>query len=168
MIIGVGSADCGDDAAGIYIANELLKRKMPENIKIALCDSDASLYKLTLRLFGCDDGSQRDYPGHLIFLDAVEMGRNPGDIALMESNEINSRYPQVSTHKLSLSTIARLIEGNGKSRVWLIGIQPKNLKRGSGLSPEVKESADALVRLLTRHIGIKGIAVCEKESHDYV
>jgi len=66
---------------------------------------------------------------HLIFLDAVEFGGAPGSVVLLNSDEIAARFPQVSTHKLSLGLLARQVEANGRTKAWLLGVQPELLSR---------------------------------------
>lgn len=154
LIVGLGSAERGDDGVGLYIAKRLASERLPENVEVVLCESERDLLRLVGTLSVNKDGSADGLPCHVIFLDAVEFGGREGEIAFLGSEEIKSRFPQVSTHKISLSAIAKYIEANGKTSVWLIGIQVKNIRMPSGLSPEVKEAADVLTGLLTRQPGM--------------
>jgi len=154
LIVGLGSAERGDDGVGLYIAKRLACERLPENVEVVLCESEMDLLRLVGTLSVNKDGSADGLPCHVIFLDAVEFGGREGEIAFLGSEEIKSRFPQVSTHKISLSAIAKYIEANGKTSVWLIGIQVKNIRMASGLSPEVKEAADVLTGLLTRQPGM--------------
>jgi hydrogenase 3 maturation protease len=154
LIVGLGSAERGDDGVGLYIAKRLASERLPENVEVVLCESEMDLLRLVGTLSVNKDGSADGLPCHVIFLDAVEFGGREGEIAFLGSEEIKSRFPQVSTHKISLSAIAKYIEANGKTSVWLIGIQVKNIRMPSGLSPEVKEAADVLTGLLTRQPGM--------------
>jgi Ni,Fe-hydrogenase maturation factor len=63
---------------------------------------------------------------NVLFVDAVELGTTPG----------------------SLSLLAEWAESSGTSKAWLLGIQPKSLKPGSGLSDEVQKSLDAVKELI--------------------
>jgi hydrogenase maturation protease len=83
----------------------------------------------------------------VLFLDAVEFGAAPGSVALFNSGEMRARFPQVSTHKLSLGLLAQLIEANGRTRVWLLGVQPGSLAAGSVLSEAVENTQGLLVGL---------------------
>jgi hydrogenase maturation protease len=154
LIVGLGSAERGDDGVGLYIAKRLASERLPENVEVVLCESEMDLLRLVGTLSVNKDGSADGLPCHVIFLDAVEFGGREGEIAFLGSEEIKSRFPQVSTHKISLSAIAKYIEANGKTSVWLIGIQVKNIRMASGLSPEVKEAADVLTGSLTRQPGM--------------
>jgi len=102
----------------------------------------------------------------LVFLDAVRMGASPGDAVFLKGAEIGTRYPQVSTHKLSLGTIARLIETRAPTRVFLLGVQPQAVDYGAQLSAPVQATLEVLRDLLVEllPIGSKPLAVCGERS----
>jgi hydrogenase maturation protease len=85
---------------------------------------------------------------HVIFLDAVEFGGAPGSTVLLNSDEMAVRFPQVSTHKLSLSLLARQVEANSRTKAWLLGVQPETLRQGEPLSPTVQATLGLLLELL--------------------
>ena len=86
----------------------------------------------------------------VLFLDAVEFGAAPGSVALFNSGEMLTKFPQISTHRLSLGLLARLLEGNGRTRVWLLGVQPASLRSGAELSTPVRTSLALLVQIITQ------------------
>ena len=43
---------------------------------------------------------------HVVFLDAVDFGGAPGSAVFLSANEIAGRFPQISTHKISLGALA--------------------------------------------------------------
>jgi len=59
-----------------------------------------------------------------------------------------ARFPQVSTHKISLGLLARCLEANGRTRAWLLGVQPESLQPGAGLTPAVQNTLKILTELL--------------------
>ncbi len=85
---------------------------------------------------------------NVIFLDAVEFGGAPGDVVLLNAEEMAVRFPQFSTHKLSLGLLAQLIEAGGVSKAWLLGVQPESLREGGSLSPKVQASVELLARVV--------------------
>ncbi len=85
---------------------------------------------------------------HLIFLDAVDFGGVPGSTILLDSEQMSCRYPQISTHKLSLGLLAKWAESNGTTRVWLLGVQPESLRTGERLSSAMQTTLEALLELL--------------------
>ena len=95
---------------------------------------------------------------HLIFLDAVEFGAAPGSVVLLNSQGMAARFPQVSTHKLSLGLLAKRVEANGKTKAWLLGVQPESLRPGEELTPSVGATLQLLLELL-RDICLVGRAI---------
>jgi len=96
---------------------------------------------------------------HLVFLDAVEFGAEPGSAVFLDSREIVTRYPQISTHKISLGVLANFIESNGVTKAWLLGVQPESLKQGHEISPTVRKTLNALRELLF-HLRTQEVNVC--------
>jgi hydrogenase maturation protease len=135
-LVGIGNPDRGDDAVGVRLAEALralgyrdviLAERTPERWVRALAHG----------------GFQA-----VLFLDAVRMGAAPGDAALLASAQIASRYPQLSTHTLSLGTLARAIEADGPTRVFLLGVQPQAIDQGTELSGPVQTTLEILRHLL--------------------
>ena len=88
-------------------------------------------------------------PESILFIDAVDFGGEPGSIIFSELEEIPSA---VSTHKLPLSLLIKILEEEGiKTRAYILGVQPKNIGLGENLSPEVRRSAEILISIL-RHM----------------
>jgi len=134
--MGVGNVEYGDDAFGIRLAERLRVIGIP-NVIIAGTTPDRWITRLA------DPGFD-----HVIFLDAVEFGGAPGSTVLLSSTEISAVFPQVSTHKISLGVMARWVEASGKTKAWLLGVQPESIKLREGLSPVVQTTLDALSNLL--------------------
>jgi hydrogenase 3 maturation protease len=85
---------------------------------------------------------------HVVFLDAVEFGGSPGSVVLLNSDEMAARFPQISTHKLSLGLLAKQVEANGRTKAWLLGVQPESLRSGEELTPAVRATLELLFGLL--------------------
>ena len=85
---------------------------------------------------------------HLIFLDAVEFGGSPGSVVLLDSTQMAARFPQISTHKLSLGLLAKQVEANGRTKAWLLGVQPESLRSGEELTPAVRATFELMLDLL--------------------
>jgi len=141
--MGIGNADYGDDGFGVYLAQGLMDAGVPDVI-IAGKNPERWLGQLS----GFD---------HVIFLDAVELGTDPGAVVLLDSTQMAVRFPQLSTHKISLGLLSQWIEGNGNTRAWLLGTQPESLK-GLQLSPALQKNLELLSRLLTECIGTGALA----------
>jgi hydrogenase maturation protease len=85
---------------------------------------------------------------HLVFVDAVDFGGVPGSAVLLDSEQISARYPQISTHKISLGLLAKWAEAHGTTKAWLLGVQPESLKQGAELTPAVSSTLELLLALV--------------------
>ena len=63
----------------------------------------------------------------------------------MGAEGIIARYPQFSTHKISLGLLARYIADRLRCRVWLLGVEPRDTGFGRTLSPAVEETMSLLL-----------------------
>ena len=132
--MGLGNVDYGDDGFGVRLAEELKAAGIPDVI-IAGTVPD----RWISRLVGFD---------HVVFLDAVEFGGAPGSAVFLDSAEIAARFPQISTHKISVGVLSRWIEVGGSTKAWLLGVQPESLKPAQQLTPTLQLTLNALHELI--------------------
>lgn len=132
LVVGIGNPMKGDDGAGPAVAEGVAPSK---DITALNCLEAPENYigKMT-----------RSGAATVVLADAVEMGEKPGAARLMGTAELREAGP--STHSISLSLIADTIREESGAEVFLLGIQPKSVKLGEGLSDEV---AGAVKEILT-------------------
>jgi hydrogenase 3 maturation protease len=135
-LIGLGNEDYGDDAAGLRLAEELIGCGMPD-VVIAGTRPESSISR------ACGEGFE-----HIVFLDAVEFGGAAGSVVFLDSSDMAARFPQISTHKISLSVLAMWAEASGTTKAWLLGLQPESLKPGRELSEPVRTTLGILKELI--------------------
>jgi hydrogenase 3 maturation protease len=135
-LVGIGNPDRGDDGFGLRLA-EALGTLGCSDVILAERLPERWMERMTRGGFQT-----------VLFLDAVDMGAAPGSVVLLKGDEIAARYPQVSTHKLSLGTLARLIEAEGDERVLLLGVQPQSVAEAVELSEPVRITLEILRDLL--------------------
>jgi hydrogenase maturation protease len=143
-LMGLGNVDYGDDGLGAYLAEALAMRltAMGEHELVRrVIDAGAVPERFigTVKAGGYDN---------LLFVDAVEFGGEPGSVLLLDADEMGARFPQISTHKISVHLLAKLIGEDGRTTVRLLGVQPGSLKPGQGLSPALQKTVDMLAGLL--------------------
>lgn len=148
--VGLGNPVGGDDAAGVRLAESLISANVPHVVVAGLQPELAVAEARIAR------------PEHVVFLDATEFGANPGAVTFLDAARIQSRFPQISTHRLSLSTLSRMLLAEGVVGVWLLGIQPASLRSAHALTPTVQLTVNVLSRLILDcliskpHPGISG------------
>lgn len=85
-------------------------------------------------------------PSHIIIIDAVEFEADPGEMLIIQKQQIDTF--NVSTHSMPISFIINYIEETIGSKIMTIGIQPKEMKVVNEVSDEVKESVEELADIL--------------------
>jgi len=137
-VLGIGEGQWGDDGLGVQLARSLEDAGCPN---VVLAGSTPESWIGWIRRGGFEN---------VLLLDALEFPGEPGSVVLLDSAELRSRYPQVSTHKLTLGTLARLIEDEGTTGVGVccLGVKPASLAQGAGLSEPVKATLELLKELL--------------------
>ena len=131
--MGIGNADYGDDGIGVRLAEKLILADLPD-VVVAGNAPESFIGRVAEERFE-----------HLVFLDAVDFGGEPGSVVFLDADEIAARFPQISTHKISLGLLAKRVEANGTTRTWLLGVQPASL--GSE-TPILATTLEALAELL--------------------
>jgi hydrogenase maturation protease len=133
--MGLGNPDYGDDGLGVRLAERLLESGVAD---VVIAGANPERY-IGLAAEGVDN---------LVFLDAVEFGGAPGSAVLLNAEEMTARFPQISTHKISLGLLAKCAESNGATKAWLLGVQPGSIRQGQALTPAIEKTLAALCDLL--------------------
>lgn len=134
MVWGLGNPLQGDDRAGIEVAEELLRRDIPEIIPIVCETTPGNFIPLVLR----------EKPDELILVDAADMGLPSGSIRLIPTEMLEE--VSFTSHDLSLELMLR--SAAGKTPVTLIGIQPERIELLLDLSPSVQNAVERVVEAL--------------------
>jgi hydrogenase maturation protease len=132
--MGLGNVDYGDDGFGVRLAEALVTAGVRDVITAGTMPE-----RWIDRAAGFD---------HVVFLDAVEFGGAPGAVVFLDSEEMATGFPQISTHKISLSALAQWAQAKGETRAWLLGVQPESLKTAQQLTPTLHKTLAALCDLL--------------------
>lgn len=151
-LVGLGNEDHGDDGFGLCLARKVEATagrggggKTAAGVLAAGTNPERYVRRL---LEGNWD--------QIIFLDAVDFGGDPGAVVLVDKSGMQTRFPQVSTHKISLGLLAGLIETNSRAKAWLLGVQPESLRPVRGLSAPLRVSLEILRAFLVE--GLSGQA----------
>ena len=143
-LMGIGNVDLGDDGFGVRLAEAIEQERLP-GVEVIQAGSSPENFI---------GGAQVKDWDSLIFLDAVDFDAEPGAVVLLDSAEMVARFPQVSTHKLSLGLLAQCVESKGRTRAWLLGVQPASLVPSATLSLPMTRSlsliAEAFAAVLSR------------------
>ena len=129
LILGVGNSMRHDDGVG-PASIQLLQKKPEPNVDYL----DGGVDGLALI-----DVIQ-EY-SKVIIIDAVNMGCDPGEIRTFSAKQakIKIKNDALSTHGFGLAEVIGLLEKLGcKTEIKIIGIQPKDISFGEGLTEPVQ------------------------------
>lgn len=139
--VGIGNVDRGDDGFGVRLAEALAQDGCT---RVVAAGTTPENRVEELAASGC---------AHVVLLDAAGFEGEPGSAVFLDAAALEARFPQVSTHTLSLGLLARMIAARGP-RVWLLGVRPLAVAPGTGLSEPVRRSVELLRTLVAGALGV--------------
>lgn len=134
VIACVGNKMRADDGVGPMVA-QLVRETA--NIKVVDCGETPENFLGVII---------REKPDRVIVVDAVFLGGEAGEIRAIRKEELaEGGY---STHMPTLSLFTDFIESQIDTKTYFIGIQPRTIKFGEKMAPEVEEAARELARAI--------------------
>jgi hydrogenase maturation protease len=162
-VIGMGNILLRDEGVGVHAVEALQRRyDFPEEVR--LLDGGT----LGLDLLHLIEGMDR-----VLFVDAVDLKRDPGTLAVIEGEDLPSLLePKLSLHHVGLSDLlfASSFMGTRPSEIALVGIQPETLEVGLELSKTVMDRFEKLLQAIVEKLREWGLEIKEKKDQesDYV
>ncbi len=137
LILTAGNTYRSDDGMGPFVASSLINRVSADVIDAK--DTPENIVDEAIAL----------KPDYILVIDAADFGGQAGEVRIISEELI----PQttLSTHMIPLSVVIKLITSETKAEVCFIGVQPKNVGFGEGLSGEVENTAEALIQCLIQN-----------------
>ncbi len=145
-IVGVGNEMKGDDGFGIKVIKNLLNHykkiypNIDENKEVNIIDNKLILINSGVVPENFTDILKKEKPTHILIIDAAIMGKNYGDIDIINPDDIDEIH--FSTHSLPMSLIVKYINYYINTDVVIIGIEPICLDFGKKLSPLILKKCD--------------------------
>jgi len=140
VIVGVGSELRGDDAAGLEVVRRL--KRILTSPQVMLVEGGAAPENFTTKI-------KRFNPTHIVFIDAADIGGEPGSVTLIAPERI---VGSAFTHRLPLSFLADYLKTQINARILVIGIQPENLKFSDKISQRVEKAIKELESAIKKSI----------------
>ncbi len=143
-IIGVGNILMQDEGVGVHAVNAFQERySVPDTVEIV--DGGTAGFGLLEFFEGRDK---------VLIVDAVDFGREPGFIDVLENDAIPARFgAKASLHHLGLLEVISVtnLMGTTPKELCLIGIQPKTIELGLDMTPGIWDKVDAIIeRMITK------------------
>jgi hydrogenase 3 maturation protease len=136
-VVGIGDELILPDSLGITAVREIEQRQIPD-VRVFFAGAVPESITGPLR---------RYHPGHVLFLDAADMGARPGTIAVIEPEKI--AVSLISTHVLPLSVVMDYVEQEIGKGVTLLGIQPDLTGADKDLSDEDRKYLNHNLQVLS-------------------
>lgn len=139
-IVGIGNLLVGDDGLGPRAMEVLIESGLPPGVSVIDGGTGG------LDILDLIEGAER-----VIFVDAVSFGGQPGDIRAFTPDEVRrlDGGRLASLHGIGLLDaldMARAIGLALPATIQLVGVQPKTVATGEGLSPEIEARLPDVVR----------------------
>jgi len=163
-VLGVGSLQSSDDAAGVVIASKIKESFEEEKypgLRVYLGYTAPENFTGEIKRFK---------PCHLIILDAADMREEPGSIMVIQPEVING--VSFSTHMLPLKVMADYLKKETGCEMIILGIQSVDVSYGGEMTPKVMEAVDEVTDIIgkvitaTRGLSNKGtVPLLFRETH---
>jgi len=141
VTVGMGNALKGDDGAGCALVRKIRGKTN------ALCiDAGSAPENYLGKII-------KEKPDTVLFVDAADIGKSPGNCAFLKKEEILKTG--FTTHDMNAGMLIEYLEKETKADIYLLGIQPRSVAFGEGLSEEVKKAIDEIS---------KGVTKCTKHT----
>lgn len=137
VVLGIGNELRGDDSAGLHVSEALVG----VSESVFSFSTGAAPESFTGKI-------KEIAPSHIILVDSAHMDEPAGCVKLIEESDVDETV--FSTHSTPISELSRYLRNEIGCEVIIVGIRPKRLDLGEGLSPEVSDSVEWLVWKLRR------------------
>lgn len=140
-ILGVGNPLRGDDGIGPALVDRLQGK-----VRATLVNAG----DVPENYLGVIEAAR---PEVVLMVDAVALGAEPGDAALIEIEQIAGA--RLTTHNTSLALFARALQAGTGADILVVAIQPGVTSLGAAMSPRVELTLQYLEKLFQELEGIE-------------
>lgn len=140
LVIGIGTPDHGDDAAGLLVAEHIRAASSPRTVTVRELVGDQ------LGLLDLWTGAREVY-----VIDAVRSGGPPGAVYRFDgAQRLGAQFTNPSTHAFSLADVIELARAMDRVPPRLVGygIEGTHWQLGDPVSPQVIDAVDTVTRRL--------------------
>jgi hydrogenase maturation protease len=139
LVAGIGNVFLSDDAFGVEVLAELLKRPRPAELTVA---------DFGIRGFDLAYALMEDYD-LAILVDALPHGQPPGTLYVLEPDP-KSAGAAMEGHAMNPMAVFSLVAtmGGAMPRVLIVGCEPESVEEGMGLSTPVAAAVQTAVEMV--------------------
>jgi hydrogenase maturation protease len=151
LLMGLGNILLRDEGVGVHAVHRL-KERYYFNPSIEIIDGGTLGLDLLPFLESSDN---------VLFVDAIDFGKEPGYVGEIEDGNIPSAIQtRLSVHHIGLSDLLLAVQWMDMKpeKICLIGIQPESLAMGLELSELIKDKMEELVERIVTKLETWGVA----------
>ncbi len=140
VILGIGSELMQDDAAGVVVAQNLIKKYGEDNKNFRIYPTYTNPENFTKIIAGYN-------PDHIIIIDAADLNKQPGSISFIPYETIEDIT--IGTHKISLIMTIEYLKKAINCEVTVIAIQYKSIDFNCKMTREMRDGVKQTISLLS-------------------
>lgn len=155
LVLGLGNILLSDEGAGVKAVEELQR----------CYDCSGAVEIIDGGTIGLELLPYFEERSHIVIIDAVKTGKNPGTIVRIDDPPAYFR-DRTSPHQIGLADVLGIAAITDKlpRNITLFGIEPKQLSTGLTLSTEVAQNLSRLVDMVVAELKTIGINVRAKNK----
>lgn len=134
-VVGIGQVLCGDDGLGPAVVR-LLQQSVPHDECLLIVDAGHAPENVLGVII-------QFRPDLVLFVDAIRMESNPGQIAILDGSVAGGSGG--STHTIPLGLLSTFITNETNALTYIVGIQPATVGFGEDITPIVSVAIELVV-----------------------
>lgn len=139
VVCGVGNRMRGDDAVGPLVVDELVKSLKMRDVLLLDCGSAPENFTGKIEAFN---------PDKIVIIDAVDMGKRPGAVRIVEQDKIGGL--RLSTHQMPLKMFIEYLMRRVNAEIVFVGVQPRDVGFDRKMSIECKKAVKTAVEAVKK------------------
>lgn len=145
LVLGIGNILLRDEGVGPHIISVLKKESLPPFVELL----DGGTAGADLLDCICDRKK-------VIVIDAIDADVEPGTIMCFDGYSIQSQSDYFSLHQCGISETLAMAKhlDSAPEKVLAIGVKPKDISCGIGISEEIKAKVPSIVKTVMSELGI--------------
>lgn len=138
VIMGIGNIMCGDDGFGPCLIADI-----KEKVKAACIDAGTAPENYIGK-------AAKMNPDAILLVDAVHLNMKPGEYDILKKEDIVNSG--LTTHDISFEMLIGFLKSQTNAKIYLLGIQPANIRLGDEMSGSVKKTLIKITELIKEEL----------------
>ena len=139
-IVGVGNLLMRDDGVGVHVARELSDCPLPEGVDVIDAGTSA------------DAAFALGAAERVVVVDAAALGGTPGTVYRLSLDDAIAAEGLRTCHDLGLVGTLRAAAGADAPEILVLGVEPKEIDWGVGLSQEVSAAVSKVIEIVSAEL----------------